>query len=864
MRHQLAREGYVFPPRLVSTLAGFVSSLNEAVPAANGLLLDLLLQESLNVLSLPAFRAVADRRGFRSALARAMGEMSSAGCASAEARAALDCRGRPVLRDFLNLCEDVERKVAAGGFASRGGLLQLAAERVRAEGTSGIREFFFDGFFNFTQPELGLVAALREKAEVTVTLPDWAGCASARKSLIAMGLEEQDCGFCRRHPDTVLLEAETREREVEEIAARIVELAQDGLPFREIGIVVRQHDPYVPLLRATLERFGIPVRCYFSAPLRHSAMVRCFEALIEAALGGWQHEQTLTALRLMPGRLGNGLAMDQFSWEVMEHLPGSGLEGLRHLAKDPAVGRRLDSLLPLESWLKMEAAPAEWAARFSSLQVITEPRDPPQEGQRLDVLLWREYEAACAGFQAAVEEAASALPAKPIRLGDFWSVVKDAVRLSAYDASDRRRNVVHVMEVHEARQWELTVAFVCGLLERQFPMHHTQDPFLSDDVRRRLREKGWSLPTVAEKDREEEFLFEFSLTRATRTVVLSYPKFGPKGEETLRSFFLDRLPDIRPEPRKIAARLARPVPSRSSLHPREPKIAGDDLLALIAQKHARTSPTAIENFLQCPFLFFAQNTLGLRERPARPEERLDPLVQGSILHRVLELRLREPDAHAGALFDRVFADFCKQERIPQGYRTEAVRLAMLRSLTRFLPAFAVPDARPGLAERRYVLGLSADLTLACQVDRIDTGPDGRKLVIDYKYSSLSSVKQRVKDHREGLRIQGGIYMAVLEQAGERCAGMLFGAMREKPGWAGWLTEGLKAEGVAAVTEEELRQVIEISTKTALAAAGRIRQGEIAPRPANQKHCETCRYRHVCRVESARGVLVAGEAEESWT
>jgi RecB family exonuclease len=47
------------------------------------------------------------------------------------------------------------------------------------------------------------------------------------------------------------------------------------------------------------------------------------------------------------------------------------------------------------------------------------------------------------------------------------------------------------------------------------------------------------------------------------------------------------------------------------------------------------SPSRIESFLQCPFQFFGRHTLGLAAAPPNPKERLDPLVQGNIVHEVV-------------------------------------------------------------------------------------------------------------------------------------------------------------------------------------------------------------------------------------
>ena len=84
----------------------------------------------------------------------------------------------------------------------------------------------------------------------------------------------------------------------------------------------------------------------------------------------------------------------------------------------------------------------------------------------------------------------------------------------------------------------------------------------------------------------------------------------------------------------------------------------------ICSAHINSSPT---------------RTLSCMARPEQPWERLNALVQGSIVHRVLERSHRERRRVAD-VFEDVFADYCAEACVPEGYRTEAVRLELLYNL----------------------------------------------------------------------------------------------------------------------------------------------------------------------------------------
>ena len=124
-------------------------------------------------------------------------------------------------------------------------------------------------------------------------------------------------------PHIELCEAPSIEREADEIARRILEQAAAGRPFRDMGVIVRSPEMYEPILRATLDRFGIPARFYFDADLSKHALVRYLAGIVDALLGGWDYAETLAAIRLAPG-----IACDEFDFAVREEMPGRGSCGV--------------------------------------------------------------------------------------------------------------------------------------------------------------------------------------------------------------------------------------------------------------------------------------------------------------------------------------------------------------------------------------------------------------------------------------------------------------------------------------------------------------------------------------------------------
>ena len=558
LRHKLAREGFVLRPNLILTLSKFIEPWAEDLPEISAAVLYLLVERVAHRIAPAEFARVLRTPGFCAALAQAIEEFSGAGCDSGRLERALPrtAFGAP----FVAIYREVEQELARRGLGLRSGRLARAAQRIDRLGLGGVNKVWMDGFLALTDPELGVIRAIGGQADLTVTLPLLDDSNATRDALLAMGFEEErllDSGD--REIGVSRFSAPTIDREAEEIARRIL---NSGTAFGDIGIVVRNQDVYLPALRAALERFGIPARFYFADSLGEHGTVRFLAGVVEALRSGWEYAATLAAIRLSSDSKG----LDKFDFAVREKLPGSGLDGLKQLTDDERLVRLLDKFGALEGWRDAMLTPAQWASRLSSLRALAPP-PRPEDGAGIEkALLWRGQAAALAAFGTAMEEAAQSLEeTRRVSLDEFWVAAAAVLRLSMLRVADHRRNVVHVLSVFEARQWELPVVFICGLAEQQFPKRHTQEPLFPDAVRRGLAGAGIRIRTAAELEREERFLFELVSTRATATLTLSYAEVDSRGVRSVASQFLSQM--VGRTPRSAAGPLAGLFEARTRILP---------------------------------------------------------------------------------------------------------------------------------------------------------------------------------------------------------------------------------------------------------------------------------------------------------
>ena len=835
LRNELAREGFLLSPKAVTTFGRFISDLAPGLAPAGTALIELIVADVLPKLPLKRYGSVSDYAGFRSALVRAVEEFTGAGGHTDHLPLADE--------DFAAVCSAVLAELKSRGLHLRAARLRHAAGRIRENGCPAT--VYVTGFFGFTAPEIEVLRALAEKSRLTVAVPEHSSVGQLR----SFAKEERQFVRTATGQTRILFTAPTPDGEANEIARRILAEAANGRAFREIGVIARSEKPAVPALRAAFERFGIPARFYFAPPLKSDPTISYLLAVVDAALSGWNFETTLKALRMA----GSPLEVYGDGWEhrVLKTIPAAGLETIRELAPE-RMRREFDRLTPLSAWRTQNILPSTWAKQFSSLTAIASPPAIRDEASPEAVERWRQQSAAVQHFQAAAAEAAAALnSAVPVSCNDFLDALRTVLRSATLRIVDHRRDVVHVIDAVEARQWRLPVVFACGLLETQFPKHHSEDPILPDETRRKLQQAGVSIKTSAERQADEQALFDVVLTRATDRLYLSYAELNAKGEPNLRSFYLERAKPWTDD-RSVAVR---PVPAYTRASEPHPTIYTEELRTRLAFKYAVLSPSKVETFLQCPFQHFARNTLELEGAPCDPWERFDPMTQGSIAHRVLERHYGQ-GVPAEQAFEEIFAEYANQKRLPDGYRTEAIRLELWHGIE-----LVAADPRLRLTapraffERDFTLDLGEGTTVRGRIDRLDVDELNNAIVFDYKYRRKDRIRDSVKENEDGTKVQGGLYLLGARGLGYTPAGMVYCGFKKEVSVNGWVVAPLYPHLGSACNANHVAEVMKTAHEVTIRAAMDIRDGRIKPEPEDATRCDWCDFATMCRVETAELVRI---------
>ena len=850
--HTLARRGLVVPGDLVQTIGDFVRGLTpdlrEPTPAANSWLLGRAVQAA----NRGEFSALREAPGFLRYIERTLREFQAAGCDGSTLERLTTTRYQAA---FAAVFVEYEKLLERHGYAHPAGRLARAADEVRRRGLGDPREIYLDGFFHFSHRERRLVSALIELAD-RVVITAWPDLDPGFRGMPERHLQK----VFRPQVQPVVVQAASPEREVEEVARRIIE---EKRPFEQVGVILRTPEIYGPVIRRVFERFHIPFHLRMPEPLDRDATIRFLCSLFRCIAKGFPAEETLMALKSPLCRVGLDPEMDAFEFRARESLRDDGLGFLRARAKDyPLVRARLDELAALLPWRSAMLAPDEWAERCQSIARQWVKLPTVEDGRPVtSVAELRRRAAALSNFGAVAGEAAQLLKLGGAENAGFAGYLKalDAVLSQTLsEPADQRRNVVHVLTAYEARQWELPLVFVCGLVENQFPRRRSEDLLFPNSDRERLQGRGFPLRTTKDQDEEEILLFRIATSRATEKLVITCPRADGDGRPLLRSFFLDGLKE-EDQPAPMVRLHERHVDYGA---PRPARISSPELVQAVVEKHDHFSPSSLELFLQCPYQFFARRTLELETRPPPPDQRIDPLLMGTIIHRTIAQWTGDSSRAIATVFGQVFDETCEKAGVWQNFRTALIRTNMLADLERFAGEES-EASKLELRERKteeefeYTVddGEHLPFRITGRIDRYDVLEGNFGLVVDYKYSSEGRIRRLIDEHDAGAKVQAQIYLLGLErERGVRPAGLRFLGLRDKTTVRGWVVKGLLPpqavlEKDTQLTEAEFREMLTRSEEFVTAKIGEIRQGRIEVAPADHEFCKrVCLFRDVCRIE----------------
>jgi len=544
------------------------------------------------------FSELAAREGFRTAAQRTLDELRGAGITAEDLRKAAG-KMRPLrleilhkkLLDLAAIWSALNTLMSEHRYADQITLLELACK----SDDIGNTPLIIYGIDELTALEMRFASSLIEKRPASVYLPyrntpsfAWvkplfeffqsAGFSPltlhspdpntpSSRDRIQRGLFDDN--FSDENPSPandssfLVLSAPTRDREAEEIIREtLYSPLAETCPHRRIGILLRQSDPYVNLLRDEMSNAGIEGYFHKCRTLGETSVGRAFRSLSSLLDEKFRRadvmEFLLSSPVKWPSELGDFSALPPAAlWNQFSLLAGvtSGADfwsdGLRRLKNKFLLEQER-----AEEDEETVAVHAEHIARLEDMQNYAEYLfSRLREVNRFSTWL-KKTDALWSLFANLVEtdEESAALQdelARAEELDDF-GVPPRGENFSSFihtvlatPAAREGRFQVHeptVATFREAQGVCFDEIFIPGIVEKEVPRPVYQDPLLSDEDRELLENMigGRDKPSIPRHKRlreRETFAFHCAINSAKRRIAASYPRRDTAGSR-------DRLPSV--------------------------------------------------------------------------------------------------------------------------------------------------------------------------------------------------------------------------------------------------------------------------------------------------------------------------------
>ena len=494
-----------------------------------------------------------------------------------------------------------------------------------------------------------------------------------------------------------VLEAPNTERELGEVAIRVRQLVDEGVPLHRIAVVARRGHPYVDLAVRALSMFGVAATARLRVSFNEIPVVKAVLCLLAAASEGWTR-QGLAELASQPyftslldstvlnfigyRRVVRGLrswktAINDLLIETTE-ASRAGTDENVHSTDPPSPARvseaqrNFDMFSRVVSELDSRRVLREWIAWLACF-VTDDPLEvekniyaiPEQhhETVRRDLAGWHGLRAVASEWEHSVttwgDTGAVDPDDEPIFVGEFSKRLHEMLDGQVGIWTSTGRGVL-VLEALAAAYRAFGQVFLVGMEAGSFPLPPPRSPIVDDEDRNQLGTTGLHLDTRTDWNCRERDLFR-AVVSGARNLTISYPTVDARGKETIRSGFVEALADVADEVKPAIDEFA-------VLTPATPLAASDIDLAHAARaaavEHERRcrvesayggniedlklrewlaeafnddklwSPSQIESYAKCPWAYFSGRLLGM-EKHEDPDEDMEATVRGSLLHDTL-------------------------------------------------------------------------------------------------------------------------------------------------------------------------------------------------------------------------------------
>lgn len=619
--------------------------------------------------------------------------------------------------------------------------LSLATERAKTSGFFKGKKVWIDGYTGFSQQEFELIrvifaqcesctvslclnddpeeenGAFSDSWETYTTLSRMAGESEILRLDESVRFEKEALSYLEKNlfraappmencDGIELIGAGNTYNECELAAAKILELVQGGMRFRDIAVYTRNFEEYANILSSVFSRYNVPIYENTKQLVQTLAPTAFILNALRVVSDNFRYDDMVAYLKtgLCGVRRANLDILEQYLYTW--HIEGKEWANGEDFTKNP-TGRNEEMkeeelerlsflnrlrkkvatpLVNLRTQIRKDSTGAGYAkALFSFFGEIKLARRLEARAKlyrlRGDIYRAEQYESIWHLLVSAIESVAETLGDSRFTVQEFlrvFSLVLSQYEIGTIPTALDRVNVGGFERLGEA---PVKCVIILGAVDGRLPMHSNGKGILSDSEREKLAQLGIRLSGNAEKRLNDEFkLIYNAFTTASEKLIVIVPNSSADGSEARASFVVSRLESLftnlkkekiempelfakapcfdmavsrtphlwKPSAREYFAKdegykLKLSIAEKNARIPRGP-ICDKENIDAIFGKNIKLSASRTDSFNSCRFQYFLK--YGLYLKPQR-RATFDALEAGTFTHEVLEHTLKEVKARGG-------------------------------------------------------------------------------------------------------------------------------------------------------------------------------------------------------------------------
>ncbi|MCC6544274.1 MAG: exodeoxyribonuclease V subunit gamma [Nitrospirae bacterium] len=465
------------------------------------------------------------------------------------------------------------------------------------------KEIIYYGFYDLTQVQIDLLKSIVRQYPVTMFFPYAEGAPAASFSTrfydtFIQGLITDKSNVIRLpgpsvHADskvlfpvkssTAVIGASGRDDEVSVVAKTILRLVEaDGIPFAGIGVVARDINDYIHIIKRVFHAHNIPFVSTGSESADRYPVVKAVRILISIHENGYRRSDIIDLVsahcckerlkafcpegtELRPDNLDlftrlSGISKGEKEWERLDKYIEEGFiirspgdddgEGINLVSSNEVAGLKavIRSLCNDFTSLPSKSSWSEYIERFAVLinRYIDVDEVPPRNPDNVDFDA-DNYNPAEAVMESMISLRRLEKITHEVALSEFINTFNRSLEDKKFKICSDDIAGVQVLDAMSARAIPFTVLFIMGMNEKVFPRNIREDPLLRDPVRKIMESVlGYKVEEKLNGFEEEKLLFYLLVNSATERLYITCQRTDDAGETRIPSWYISEVGPLEP------------------------------------------------------------------------------------------------------------------------------------------------------------------------------------------------------------------------------------------------------------------------------------------------------------------------------